>query len=401
MKNGVVIVSACRTPIGALMGSLSSLNAGKLAAAAVKGALERAGIRPDRVDEVFIGSVLQAGTGQNLARQAAIGAGIPVGTTATTLNMVCGSGMKSIITGIQTILCGDNDIVVAGGTESMSNAPYYCKAMRAGNKMGDVPLVDGIVSDGLTDAFHNSHMGALTETLADRYAITREMQDQFAAESQRKAAAAMNAGLFSREIVPVVITDGKGAQTVVTLDEHPRPGTTAEKLAKLRPAFRKDGTITAGNASGINDGAAAVVLMSAEKARSLGIRPMAGIISYAVAGVEPENMGIGPVLAVNRALAKAGLSLDDMDLIESNEAFAAQSIAVMKELGLPEAKVNVNGGAIALGHPIGASGARILVTLLYEMQRRKLGKGLAALCIGGGMGSCIVVEMEAGDEVKR
>lgn len=400
MKNTVVIASACRTPIGALMGSLSSMTAGKLAAAVVKSALERAGISPDLVDEVFIGSVLQTGAGQNIARQAAIGAGIPVGTTATTVNMVCGSGMKAVISGIQAILCGDADIVAAGGTESMSNVPYYCKAMRAGNKLGDVTLIDGIVSDGLTDAFSNDHMGFLTEKLAGQYAISREMQDQFAAESQRKAVAAMNSGAFAREIVPIVITDNKGNQTIVSLDEHPRPGTTAEKLAKLRPAFRKDGTITAGNASGINDGAAALVLMSEEKARSLGIRPMAKIVSYASAGVEPENMGIGPVFAVRKALSKAGLSLEDMDLVESNEAFAAQTIAVMKELGLPEAKVNVNGGAIALGHPIGASGARILVTLLFEMQRRRVGKGLATLCIGGGMGSCIVVEMEVENEAE-
>ena len=398
MKRDVVIVSACRTPIGSLMGSLSSLTAGKLAAIAVRSAWERAGINPEQVDEVLIGSVLQAGTGQNIARQAAIGAGIPVEVPATTLNMVCGSGLKAVITAAQTIACGDNELVIAGGAESMSNAPYYCQALRGGNKLGDVPLIDGLVFDGLTDVFHNYHMGVTAENIAGKYAITREMQDRFAAASQGKAADAIAAGRFTPEIVPVVLSDKKGNQTIVSLDEHPRPDTTLEKLAKLRPAFLKDGTVTAGNASGINDGAAALVLMSAEKARTLGIRPLARIVACSTVGVAPEIMGIGPVFAVKKALGLAGLSIADLDLIEANEAFAAQSIAVNQELGWPEEKINVNGGAIALGHPIGASGARILVTLLYELQRRQVRRGLATLCIGGGMGSCVIVEREAEHE---
>ena len=394
----VVIVAACRTPIGSLMGSLSALTAGRLAAVATGEALARSGISPEQVDEVIIGSVLQAGAGQNIARQAAIGAGIPVETTATTVNMVCGSGMKAVIMAAQTILCGDNDIVVAGGTESMSNAPYYSRTMRQGNKLGDVTLVDGLVYDGLTDIFSQEHMGLLTEKLAAQYGITRAMQDQFAAESQSKAAAAMAAGRFAAEIVPVVITDKKGNSITVAQDEYPRPDTTPDKLAKLRPAFKKDGTITAGNASGVNDGAAALVLMDAAKAAELGILPLARLVSYAVAGVAPDLMGIGPVFAVRKALGKAGLTLADLDLVEANEAFAAQSLAVMQDLGLPAEKTNVNGGAIALGHPIGASGARILVTLLYEMARREARLGLATLCIGGGMGSCVVIERMAQDE---
>ena len=394
MKREVVIVSACRTPIGNLMGSLSALTAGGLGAVAIKGALERAGIGPEKVDEVFLGCGIQGGSGQNVARQAAVEAGIPVEVSATTVNMVCGSGMKSVISGAQSILCGDNDIVVVGGTESMSNAPFYCKSLRAGSKLGDVPLIDGLILDGLTDHFNHYHMGITAENLAEKYSITREMQDRFAAQSQRKAGIALAAGLFTDEIVPVTLTDKKGNQTVVAADEYPRPDTTEEKLAKLRPVFKKDGTVTAGNASGVNDGAAALVLMSTEKAEELGIRPMAKLLSYASAGVAPEIMGIGPVDAARKALAKAGLVLADLDLIEANEAFAAQSLAVIKELGLPEEKTNVNGGAIALGHPIGASGARILVTLLYEMKRRKSKKGAAMLCIGGGMGVCTIVEME-------
>lgn len=401
MNREVVIVSACRTPIGTLMGSLSALTAGELGAVAIRGSLERAGIKPEMIDEVFMGSGLQGGAGQNIARQAAIGACIPVEVTATTVNMVCGSGMKSIITGAQTILCGDNDIVVVGGSESMSNVPYYCKTMRRGNKMGDISLIDGMISDGLTDVFHNYHMGITAENLAEQYGITREMQDQFAAESQRKTGIAIESGIFTQEIVPVIITDKKGSQTVVSQDEHPRPDTTIEKLSKLRPAFKKDGTVTAGNASGVNDGAAALVLMSAEKAKALGISPLARLVSYASAGVAPEIMGIGPAYAVKKALNKAGLTIADMDLFEANEAFAAQSIAVMQELGLPAEKTNVNGGAIALGHPIGASGARILVTLLHELKRRNAKKGAATLCIGGGMGICVIIEMEAPDETSR
>ena len=394
MKKEVVIASACRTPIGSLMGSLAALTASELGAAAIRGAMERAGIKPDMVDEVFLGCGIQGGSGQNVTRQAAIGSGIPVEVSSTTINMVCGSGMKSIIAGAQTILCGDNDIVVVGGTESMSNVPYYCKALRAGNKLGDIPLIDGLVLDGLTDHFNNYHMGITAENLAEKYSITREMQDLFAAESQRRAGVALAAGIFAEEIVPVVITDRKGNQTIVSQDEYPRPDTTVEKLAKLRPAFKKDGTVTAGNASGVNDGAAALVLMSSQKAAELGITPLAKLVSYASAGVSPEIMGIGPVFAVRKALDKCGLAIADLDLIEANEAFAAQSLAVMKELGLPEEKTNVNGGAIALGHPIGASGSRILVSLLYEMKRRNAGTGAATLCVGGGMGVCVIVEKE-------
>ncbi len=394
MKNDVVIVSGCRTPIGSLMGSLSSLTAAELGAAAIRGALERAGIGPEMVDEVWIGSGIQAGCGQNIARQAAVKAGIPVEVPAATLNMVCGSGMKSIITAAQTILCGDSDIVVAGGAESMSNAPFYCKSIRSGNKLGDLPLIDGLILDGLTDHFNNYHMGITAENLAEKYGVTREEQDLFAAKSQQKAAAAIAAGLFDEEIAPVAIFDKKGNRTDITADEYPRPDTTAEKLSKLRPAFKKDGTVTAGNASGVNDGAAALVLMSARKAEALGLTPLAKLVSYASVGVAPEIMGIGPVNAARKALKEGGLSLSDIDLFEANEAFAAQSIAVMRELGLPEEKTNVNGGAIALGHPIGASGARILVTLLYEMKRRNLRRGAAMLCVGGGMGVCLIAERE-------
>ena len=394
MKKEVVIVSAGRTPIGGLMGTLSALTAAELGAVAIRGVLERAGIKPEAVDEIFMGCVLQAGAGQNVARQAAIGAGIPVEASSSTINMVCGSGMKAIVAGAQSILAGDNDIVVAGGTESMSNAPYYCKTMRGGNKLGDVSLLDGILSDGLSDVFNNYHMGVTAENLAEQHGVTREMQDRFAAQSQKKAGIAIASGIFNEEILPVIITDRKGNQTVVSLDEHPRPDTTEEKLSKLRPAFKKDGTVTAGNSSGINDGAAALVLMSSEKAKELGITPLARLVSYASAGVSPDIMGIGPVHAVRKALKKAGLALSDLDLIEANEAFASQSVAVMKELGLSEEKTNVNGGAIALGHPIGASGARIVVSLLYEMKRRKARTGAATLCIGGGMGICTIVEME-------
>lgn len=392
MNREVIIAAACRTPIGSLMGSLSTLTAGSLGGIVISTAIERAGIKPDMIDEVFMGSVLQGGAGQNIARQAAISANIPIEVVATTINMVCGSGMKSIIIGAQSILSGDNEIVVVGGTESMSNVPYYCKAIRSGNKMGDLPMIDGIISDGLTDVFNNYHMGITAENIANKYGISRDMQDQFATESQQKSDSAIKSGVFSEEIIPVTITDKKGNQTIFSKDEHPRADTTIEKLAKLRPAFIKDGTVTAGNASGVNDGAAALVLMSLKKAKELGIIPLAKLVSYADAGVAPEIMGIGPVSAVKKALNKAKLTIDDIDLFEANEAFAAQSIAVTKELQLPPEKTNVNGGAIALGHPIGASGARILVTLLYELKRRNAKKGVATLCVGGGMGTCVVVE---------
>lgn len=391
-KKTVVIASACRTPIGTLMGSLSSLTAAELGSVVIREALTRAALLPEQVEEVQFGCVLQAGAGQNIARQAAIRAGIPVEITATTINMVCGSGMKALIAAAQSILCGDRSIVVAGGTESMSQTPFYSRTMRSGARLGDVKLVDGILADGLTDVFNQYHMGLTAENLADRYGITREQQDAFAAESQVRTARAVAEGRFVREIVPVTLTDRKGNTTVVDLDEHPRPDTTPEKLAKLRPAFKKDGTVTAGNASGINDGAAALVLMDAEQADALGIKPLARMIAYAEAGVSPDIMGIGPVNAVRKALKKANRTVGDIDRIEANEAFAAQSLAVMQELGLPAEKTNVNGGAIALGHPIGASGARIVVTLLYELLRSESKTGLATLCIGGGMGSCLLIE---------
>ncbi len=394
MNREVVIVSACRTPIGGLMGALSSFTAGQLGGFAIAGAIRRAGIRPEQVEEVLLGCVLQGGAGQNVARQAAVGAGVPVEATATTVNMVCGSGLKAVVQAAQSILCGNREIVVAGGAESMSNAPHYCKALRAGSRLGDVTMLDAVVTDGLTDVFNGIHMGLTAENLAEQYGITRAEQDAFAANSQRQAGEAMAAGRFEAEIEPVSITDRKGNVTVVRQDEHPRPDTTEEKLARLRPAFKKDGTVTAGNASGINDGAAALLLMSGEKAKELGITPLARLVSWAEAGVEPKVMGIGPVPAVRKALKWAGLSTEDLELVEANEAFAVQSLAVQRELGLDPERVNVNGGAIALGHPIGASGARILVTLLHEMARRDAKKGAATLCIGGGMGICAIVERE-------
>ena len=394
MNREVVIVSACRTPIGGLMGALSGFTAGQLGGFAISGAIRRAGIRPEQVEEVLLGCVLQGGAGQNVARQAAVAAGIPVEATATTVNMVCGSGLKAVVHAAQSILCGNREIVVAGGAESMSNAPHYCKALRAGSRLGDVAMLDAVVTDGLTDVFNGIHMGLTAENLAEQYGITRAKQDAFAANSQRRAGEAMADGRFEAEIEPVSITDRKGNVTVVSRDEHPRPDTTEEKLARLRPAFKKDGTVTAGNASGINDGAAALLLMSAQKAKELDITPLARLVSWAEAGVEPKVMGIGPVPAVRKALKWAGLSAEDLDLVEANEAFAVQSLAVQRELGLDPERVNVNGGAIALGHPIGASGARILVTLLHEMARRDAKKGAATLCIGGGMGICAVVERE-------
>ena len=385
----VVIASAVRTPVGAFNGSLSAVPASYLGAVAIKEAMKRAQVTGDEVDEAILGQILTAGTGQNAARQAAIEAGIPVEKTAYQINQLCGSGLRTVALGMQAILLGDAEIVVAGGQESMSQAPH-CAHLRDGQKMGDLKFVDTMIKDGLWDAFNGYHMGNTAENVAEKWQITREEQDQFAAASQQKAGAAMAAGRFRDEIVPVTIKTRRG-ETVVDTDEHPKPETTAEALGSLRSAFMKDGTVTAGNASGINDGAAATVLMTADEAARRGIVPMARIVSWATAGVDPAIMGTGPIPASRKALEKAGWSADDLDLIEANEAFAAQACAVNKELGWDTSKVNVNGGAIALGHPIGASGTRVLVTLLHEMQRRDAKKGLATLCIGGGMGIALCV----------
>lgn len=387
----VVIVSAARTPIGSFNGSLSTVSAVDLGVVAVKEAVKRAGIAPELVDETILGCILQAGQGQGVARQVAVKSGIPVEKPAYTINMICGSGLKTVQLAAQAIALGDADVVVAGGTENMSMAPYVLKNARTGYRMGHGELIDTMIMDALTDVFNNYHMGITAENLAEKYGITKEEQDVFAAASQNKAEAAMKEGKFKDEIAPVVITSRKG-DVVVDTDEYPKAGVTAESLGKLRPAFKKDGTVSAGNASGINDGAAALVLMSADKAKELGLTPMAKLVGYGSGGVDPSIMGIGPVPAVKKALEKANLKLEDMDLVEANEAFAAQSIAVGKELGFDISKVNVNGGAIALGHPVGSSGARILVTLLYEMQKRNVKRGLATLCIGGGMGTAVVVE---------
>ncbi len=385
----VVIASAVRTPVGAFNGGLSGVPASYLGAVAIKEAMKRAQVTGDEVDEAILGQILTAGTGQNAARQAAIEAGIPVEKTAYQINQLCGSGLRTVALGMQAILLGDADIVVAGGQESMSQAPH-CAHLRDGQKMGDLKFVDTMIKDGLWDAFNGYHMGNTAENVAEKWQITREEQDQFAAASQQKAGAAMAAGRFRDEIVPVTIATRRG-ETVVDTDEHPKPETTAEALSSLRSAFMKDGTVTAGNASGINDGAAATVLMTADEAARRGVVPMARIVSWATAGVDPAIMGTGPIPASRKALEKAGWSADDLDLIEANEAFAAQACAVNKELGWDTSKVNVNGGAIALGHPIGASGTRVLVTLLHEMQRRDAKKGLATLCIGGGMGIALCV----------
>ncbi|MFZ5814607.1 MAG: acetyl-CoA C-acetyltransferase [Bacillota bacterium] len=388
----IVIASAARTPIGSFGGSLAPFQAHELGTIAIKAALERAGIRPEQVDEVYMGCILQAGQSQGPARQAAMNAGIPETAPATTVNILCGSGLKAVIQAAQTIIAGDAEIVVAGGMESMSNAPYLLPKARTGYRMGNGEIVDSMILDGLMDAFHKYHMGITAENLAEMYGITRQEQDEFAAASQQKAVAAVESGLFDAETVPVPIPQKKGDPVMFARDEYPRAGTTVEKLAALKPAFKKDGTVTAGNASGINDGAAALVIMSAERAAQLGIRPLARLVGWGTAGVAPHIMGIGPVPATQKALEKAGLSLADIDLIEANEAFAAQALSVGKALGWDPAKVNVNGGAIALGHPIGASGARILVTLLYEMARRNSTRGLATLCVGGGMGVSAIVE---------
>lgn len=389
----VVIASAVRTAIGKFGGSLLPLSAPELGAIVIKEALKRANVPGEKVDEVIFGNVLQAGLGQNPARQASIKAGLPIEVPAFTVNKVCGSGLKCVELAAQSILAGDNDIVVAGGMESMSNAPFVTSGKaRWGLRMGDSKLVDVMIKDGLWDAFNNYHMGITSENVVEKFGVTREDQDEVSARSQQRAIAAIKSGAFKDEIVPVTIKTKKG-ETVFDTDEFPREGTTTEILAKLRPAFKQGGTVTAGNASGLNDGAAALVIMSAEKAQELGIKPMAKILSYASAGVDPAIMGIGPIPASRKALSKAGLEVKDLDLIEANEAFAAQFVEVGRELNFDPDKVNVNGGAIALGHPIGASGARILVTLLYALKNRDKKLGLATLCIGGGMGTSAVVEM--------
>jgi len=386
-----VIVSAARTAIGSFGGTLSTVPAHELGAAVIRAVLDRAGVKPEMVDEVLMGQILTAAQGQNPARQAALKAGIPVSTPATSVNKVCGSGLKTVALAAQAIMLGDADIVVAGGQENMSLAPYALPQARYGYRMGHGQLVDTMIKDGLWCAFEDCHMGITAENIAEQYGISREEQDEFALSSQAKAEAAVKAGRFKDEIVPVTVQSRK-SEIVFDTDEFPRFGTTLEALAKLRPAFKKDGTVTAGNASGINDGAAAVLVMSADKAKELGLTPMAVIRSYASAGVEPRIMGMGPVPATRKALARAGLTLDQIDLIEANEAFAAQALGVARELQFDFAKVNVNGGAIALGHPVGASGTRILVTLLHEMQKRQSRYGLATLCIGGGQGIAMIVE---------
>lgn len=388
----VVIVAATRTAIGSFQGSLASVSAVDLGAAVIRQLLEQTGLDAAQVDEVIMGQVLTAGAGQNPARQAAIKAGLPHAVPAMTLNKVCGSGLKALHLGAQAIRCGDAEVIIAGGQENMSLSNYIMPGARTGLRMGHAQIVDTMISDGLWDAFNDYHMGITAENLVDKYEISREQQDAFAAASQQKAAAAIEAGRFVEEITPILIPQRKGDPVAFKVDEQPRGDTSAESLAKLRPAFKKDGSVTAGNASSLNDGAAAVILMSAEKAKSLGLPVLAKIAAYANAGVDPAIMGIGPVSATRRCLDKAGWSIDQLDLIEANEAFAAQSLAVAKDLQWDLDKVNVNGGAIALGHPIGASGCRVLVTLLHEMLKRDAKKGLATLCIGGGQGVALALE---------
>lgn len=392
MMREVVIVSAVRTAIGSFGGSLKDIEVTELGALVIQESLKRAGLDPEMVDEVIMGNVLQGGLGQNPARQAAVKAGLSYQIPSVTINKVCGSGLKSINLAAQAILLGDADVIVAGGMENMSRAGYLVENMRWGNKMGNSKLVDLMIKDGLWEAFEDYHMGITAENIAEQWKLSREEQDKFAALSQQKAEKAVEEGRFKEEIVAVEVPQRKKEPLIFDTDEYPRTGTTVEKLAQLRPAFKKDGTVTAGNASGINDGAAAVLLMSAEKAAALGITTLARIKAYASAGVDPKIMGTGPIPATRKALEKAGLSIDDIELIEANEAFAAQSLAVLQELKLNPEIVNVNGGAIALGHPIGASGARILVTLLHEMKKRGVSSGLATLCIGGGQGCSTIVE---------
>ncbi len=388
----IVIVSAVRTAIGNFGGSLAGLSATELGIIAAKEAIRRAGINPEEISETIIGNILSAGLGQNIGRQIAIKAGIPDTKPAMTINKLCGSGLRAVSMAAQFIMLGDADVVLAGGTESMSNAPYLLPQGRNGYRMGHGQVIDSMIMDGLTDSFNNYHMGITAENIAERWNISREEQDLFAFESQRKAEQAQLSGRFADEIVPVSIPQRKGDPVIFDTDEFPKHGLKFEKLSALKPAFKKDGTVTAGNASGINDGASMLIIMSGEKAAQLGIKPLARILSYGNAALDPAIMGYGPVPATLAALKKAGLTIDDIDLIEANEAFAAQSIAVTRDLKLDPQKVNVNGGAIALGHPIGASGARILTTLIYEMKRRGSNKGLATLCIGGGQGTALIIE---------
>lgn len=388
----VVIVAATRTAVGSFQGSLAGIPAPELGAIVIRRLLEQTGIAAEQVDEVILGQVLTAGSGQNPARQTAIHAGLPFATAAFTLNKVCGSGLKALHLAAQAIRCGDAEVIIAGGQENMSLSPYVMPGARTGLRMGHAKVIDTMIEDGLWDAFNDIHMGITAENLAEKYSLSREQQDAFAAASQEKATAAITAGRFVAEITPVSIPQRKGEPVIFDTDEQPRAGTTAESLAKLRPAFKKDGSVTAGNASSLNDGAAAIMLMSAEKAKALGLPVLARIVAYANAGVDPTIMGIGPVAATQKCLSKAGWTMADLDLIEANEAFAAQSLSVNKELGWDTDKINVNGGAIAIGHPIGASGCRILVTLLHEMIRRDAKKGLATLCIGGGQGVALAIE---------
>lgn len=392
MNKDVVIVSAVRTPIGSFNGKLSPFSAIDLGVIAAREAIQRAGIEPAQIQESIIGNILSAGLGQNPARQIAVKAGVPETSPATTINILCGSGLRSVSLAAQMIMTGSSEIVLAGGTESMTNAPHILPQSRNGFRMGNAQLIDSMIMDGLTDAFNDYHMGMTAENIAEQWHISREEQDEFALKSQLKCEAAQKAGKFRDEIVPVAIPQRKGEPEMFDTDEFPRHGLTIDQLAKLKPAFKKDGTVTAANASGINDGAAMLVLMSADKAKELGIKPLAKIKSFATVGLDPKIMGYGPVPATLKALSNAGMTVNDLDLVEANEAFASQSIAVVRDLKLNSEIVNVNGGAIALGHPIGASGARILTTLIYEMKKRNVKNGLATLCIGGGQGTAIIVE---------
>lgn len=392
MQDNIVIVAAGRTALGTFGGSLSSLPASELGATVIKGLLERSGLKPEQINEVILGQVLTAGVGQNPARQAVLSAGLPVEVPAMTINKVCGSGLKAVHLAYQAVACGDADIVIAGGQETMSASAHVLLGSRNGQKMGDWKLVDTMIKDGLWCATNDYHMGMTAENIAAQYGFTREAQDEFAAASQQKTEAAQKSGAFNDEIIPVVIPQRKGDPLVFNTDEFPRAGTTAASLGKLRPAFKKDGSVTAGNASGINDGAAAVIVMTAAKAAELGLTPMARIVAFSSAGVDPAIMGTGPIPATTKCLEKAGWSVADLDMIEANEAFAAQAMSVNESLGFDLSKVNVSGGAIALGHPIGASGARVLVTLLHGMKRTGAKKGLATLCIGGGQGVALAVE---------
>ena len=392
MSNEVVIVAAGRTAVGSFNGSLASVSARDLGATVIRGLLERSGLAPDQVDEVILGQVLTAGAGQNPARQTVIAAGLPDSVPAMTINKVCGSGLKAVHLAMQAVACGDAEVVIAGGQESMSLAPHVLPGSRNGQKMGDWRMMDHMIVDGLWDAFNNYHMGVTAENIAKKYEFSREAQDSFAAESQQRAEAAQKNNVFDEEIIPVEVPQRRGDPVVFDKDEFPRHGTTAESLAKLRPAFDREGTVTAGNASGINDGAAAVIVMSRKKADELGLEPLARVVAFAAAGVDPSIMGTGPIPASTKCLEKAGWQVSDLDRVEANEAFAAQAMSVNQDMGWDLSKVNVNGGAIALGHPIGASGARVLVSLLHELKRSGGSKGLATLCIGGGMGVALAIE---------